>query len=783
MRLTHILLLAGVLAPAARGQDFTETLRAWDVQVYGKEKATPPNRWETIRAQRDRVNRDDRAAWQTLRGRADWETFRDQRLAALARALGDLPTPPKSVEVRVTKRSDGDGFVLENLVYQSAPGLLVTANRYLPAKPGKAMPGLIIVHSHHNPKTQGELQDMGMTWARQGCVVLVPDMIGHGERRQHPFIDARSYPGPFRVGRQDYYFRYNVGLQLHLIGESLVGMMARDLMAGVTLLIQTPGVDAGKIVLLGSVAGGGDPAAVTAALDRRIAAAVVFNFGGPQPETKYPLPKDAVQSFNYLGGGSWESTRNLRLSGRDGFLPWVIVGAIAPRRLVYAHEFAWDREHDPVWARLQTIWGWFGASDHLASAHGRGSVRGQAPESTHCNNIGPVHRKGIHAALQRWFNVPVPTPEYQKRRAAADLQCLTDTVRKEFKPQLIHQFAGTLADERLEKARASLAKIEPSKRRETTCKQWLDLLGVTAPTAARITRMREGKWDNGHHWQTLVVTGKHRDESVPVLLLQPTQPRKGSPVVVGLAQAGKAGFLKHRAGTIARLLDDGITVCLPDLHGAGERGERGEGRGRTSGATSFSSSAQMLGQTVPGLQLHDLLLVLHGLKGAKFGPVALWGDSFAPINDAALRVAIPLDAERMPRQAEPMGGLLALLGGLCGDPHQVRVVYARGGLVSYRDVLNSPFFYVPHEAVVPGVLKVGDLDDVAALLAPRPLRLEALVDGRNRRMSLESLRATYTRTRASYTLNRAADLQLRDTASDDRDLADWLARSLATPTR
>ncbi|MBM3877700.1 MAG: hypothetical protein FJ386_13460 [Verrucomicrobia bacterium] len=24
-----------------------------------------------------------------------------------------------------------------------------------------------------------------------------------------------------------------------------------------------------------------------------------------------------------MGCGSWESTRNLRLSGRDGFLPWV----------------------------------------------------------------------------------------------------------------------------------------------------------------------------------------------------------------------------------------------------------------------------------------------------------------------------------------------------------------------------------------------------------------------------------------------------------------------------
>src|SRR5208282_4078076 len=133
--------------------------------------------------------------------------------------------------------------------------------------------------------------------------------------------------------------------------------------------------------------------------DPRIAAVVPFNFGGPQPETAYPLPADAADTFNYAGGGSWESTRNLRLSARDGFLPWVIVGSIAPRRLVYGHEFSWDRPHDPVWARLEKIFAFYDAGDRLAAAHGRGRVTGQPPESTHCNNIGPEQRKLIYPAL------------------------------------------------------------------------------------------------------------------------------------------------------------------------------------------------------------------------------------------------------------------------------------------------------------------------------------------------------------------------------------------------
>ncbi len=135
--------------------------------------------------------------------------------------------------------------------------------------------------------------------ARQGWLVLVMDLLGHGERRQHPFLSSDQYPKPFGVGRQDYYFRYNLGLQLQLVGESLIGWMAWDLMRGVDLLCSREDVDEDRIVLIGSVAGGGDPAAVAAALDPRIAAVAPFNFGGPQPD--YPIPRDAKITQIYEG--------------------------------------------------------------------------------------------------------------------------------------------------------------------------------------------------------------------------------------------------------------------------------------------------------------------------------------------------------------------------------------------------------------------------------------------------------------------------------------------------
>jgi hypothetical protein len=231
---------------------------------------------------------------------------------------------------------------------------------------------------------------------------------------------------------------------------------------------------------------------------------------------------------------------------------------------------------------------------------------------------------------------------------------------------------------------------------------------------------------------------------VPLVLLSP--PRKDNerlPVVVAFAQEGKQAFLKDRAEVLAELLTGGAAVCLLDVRGTGETRPTGE-RVRQSSATSISATELMLGQTLLGSRLRDLRSALRYLRTRPeldAARLALWGDSFAPVNPKDRNLEVPLDADKLPAQVEPLGGFLALFGGLFED--RVRAVCARGGLAGYDSVLQSCFCYVPHDAVVPGALTAGDLCDVAAALAPRPLRLEGLVDGRNRRVSTDVLAKTY----------------------------------------
>ncbi|MGE0609781.1 MAG: hypothetical protein AB7O62_22010 [Pirellulales bacterium] len=693
------------------------------------------------------ANRQLLADWRAINSRESWEEYRDERLERMRAALGQFPPVPDEMAIRVTGTVAGPGYLIDNVLYESRPDLWVTGNLYRPADPRPNMPALLICPSHHNPKTQSELQDMGMMWAREGCLVLVVDNLGHGERRQHPFRTMEDYAGDFRLGRQDYFFRYNVGMQLHLVGESLLGWIAWDLMRGVDVLLRQPGADPNKVVLLGSVAGGGDPAAVAAALDPRIACAVPFNFGGPQPETRFPLPDDPAEAFNYLGGGSWESTRNSARSACDGFPPWVIVGSVAPRRLIYAHEFRWDQPHDPVWRQLQTIFGYYDADGNLDFTHGYGSVSQSSDVASHCNNIGKVHRERIHQALAKWFELPLPKDEPRERHESHELHCLEGSGEPAVALTPVHVLATRLADDRIAEFRGGLRQLPESERRGFLQQRWTNVLGETSAWPRPHVEITKTERLAQYHLERIVFTVE-RDFPLPALLFRPlTGPARLGPTVIGVAQGGKGAFLEHRAAAIARLLQANVTVCLVDVRGTGET-SLGDDRGRRSAATGVSSSQLMLGTPHLGEQLRDLRTVIRHLRQREDlgnGWFALWGDSFAPslpVDAAEPQWAVPHDANVLPPSSEPAGPLLALLAALY-EPDVRVVAVPRGGLASFQSVLASPFCYLPHDCIVPGLFSTGDIPELIAAASSGAILFQGAVDGLNRPLSAEGIQAAF----------------------------------------
>src|SRR5204863_9858900 len=110
-------------------------------------------RQTALQKNRDEVNRKDREAWAKITSKEEWEKFRDAKLDLLKQSLGQPADVPKRVSVLTTKKIEGDGFIIENIVYQSRPVLVVTANLYSPEKPAGPIPGIIVIHAYYTPKT------------------------------------------------------------------------------------------------------------------------------------------------------------------------------------------------------------------------------------------------------------------------------------------------------------------------------------------------------------------------------------------------------------------------------------------------------------------------------------------------------------------------------------------------------------------------------------------------------------------------------------------------------
>src|SRR5262249_26586532 len=66
-------------------------------------------------------NERHRAEWYKIKTRDQWDKYRDERIGRLRASLGDFPRPGKP-NVRVTSVVKGDGYQIENLLYESRPG-------------------------------------------------------------------------------------------------------------------------------------------------------------------------------------------------------------------------------------------------------------------------------------------------------------------------------------------------------------------------------------------------------------------------------------------------------------------------------------------------------------------------------------------------------------------------------------------------------------------------------------------------------------------------------------
>lgn len=159
------------------------------------------------------------------------------------------PWPDKTpLNPRVTGTVDRDTYRIENIIFESRPGFLVTANLYLP-KTNAPAPGVVGTCGHTRNGKAG-YQEFAQGLARQGYVVLIYDPIGQGERLQYPDGKGGSTIG---VGVREH---LHSGNQQFLVGENIASWRAWDGIRALDYLLTRPEVDPNHVGVTGNSGGG-----------------------------------------------------------------------------------------------------------------------------------------------------------------------------------------------------------------------------------------------------------------------------------------------------------------------------------------------------------------------------------------------------------------------------------------------------------------------------------------------------------------------------------------------
>jgi dienelactone hydrolase len=221
-----------------------------------------------LRDQLDRAWAQDdarRARFAAIHTEADLLSLQKELREKVLAIIGGLPVERTPLNSAVTGTLARDGYRIEKVIFESLPGLHVTASLYVPDAPTGPKPAVLLACGHApTGKAHPAYQEIAGRLAKRGYVVLVWDPVGQGERSQ--FWDPAK-------GRS----RYNLVCGEHAVlgnlatiaGASLVRWMVWDGMRAVDYLLTRSEVDPAHIAVTGT-SGGGFQSTWLGALDPRI---------------------------------------------------------------------------------------------------------------------------------------------------------------------------------------------------------------------------------------------------------------------------------------------------------------------------------------------------------------------------------------------------------------------------------------------------------------------------------------------------------------------------------
>jgi dienelactone hydrolase len=288
------------------------------------------------------------------------EAKRAGLLKKLKQALGTIPDRNYPLHAQVIDCVDYEDFILEKVTYSTMESVDVPVWVLVPKGKEGPLPAVLACHGHGNGMRDAagfdeeghELDDAGIynrfavQLVRQGMIVVIPEIMGFGDRRLANELKAVSSSNNSCAA---------LASQLLMYGRTLAGMRVFEAIRAIDYLGSRADVDAVRMGVVG-FSGGGLIGAYTSALDERVKATVLSGWVNTFQGSILAMPHCID---NYLPGIVLEAEQP------------ELTGLIAPRAL-----FVESGEYDPIFpvqdtrnaiTFLQGTYAEWGVSAHFES--------------------------------------------------------------------------------------------------------------------------------------------------------------------------------------------------------------------------------------------------------------------------------------------------------------------------------------------------------------------------------------------------------------------------------
>lgn len=690
----------------------------------------PPALRRTLDALAQKLFAERAGAIAVIRSRQALEA-RQQRVRQTILAGFDGWPERTPLNARIVATLERDGYRIEKLLFQSLPGLYVTANLYVPTTGTPPYPAVLGTAGHANEgKASATYQHGWIAMAKRGYIVLAYDPIGQGERLQ--YIDEDTGESLVGNGTREHIMMGSVAL---LTGTNFARYEIWDGIRAIDYLETRPDVDPKRIAVVGN-SGGGTQSAYLNALEPRLATAVPSCY---ITSWRYlwdkPGPQDAEQVFpSFLA---------------DGFDFADFLTAFAPRPV-------------KMLAAIQDYFPIAGARDAFAETKRLYELAGAAGHAAYfdfddTHGWSKPRREATYQWLDRWLynrassepEPPVAPLEEKELWVTAKGQVLLSLGGKSL-PQILRERAQSVFAER----RAATLPAGDWESFRSLLRSTLRMLPrgtPSAPPGAELSTLRR----NGYTIDKLALPV---DDGValPALLFTPAKPKPGARPMLYLDDRGKAAE-SGASGLLGVLANAGFTILAVDLRGTGEYAlsETMEGY---SPLYQDAMRALLVGATLAGIQTGDALAALD-----------------AAAKEPAWQRALNAASGGITVAGKGNAGWIALFAAALDA--RIQAVAAEEALLSYMDIVRSPRHYFTTDLVLPGVLKHFDMPDVVASLAGKEVLLLNTRAPMEYLHSRETVRHEYTAARLAFLSAGAEDrLQIRREPEDLRDSVylEWL---------